>query len=124
MAAVRSRSFPLLMSRAFGFAVDEGINADMGKLICALTHHHGDKLMDDDFDDDLLPIDFLFKTKEELEGPEFYTCVKRIVTRVVPEYNFKGMIVQDTRGKGGIIDGVILALSFEELKDRLMVHID
>lgn len=124
MAVTKSRSFPLMISKKYGFAIDEGMTADMGKLACYLTLHHGDKLMDDNFDDDLLPIDFLFKQDKELDGPEFFACIKRIVGRVVPDYTFTGLTVQDTKGKDGVVDGAILALSFEELKDRLLVHID
>jgi hypothetical protein len=114
------RSFPLYMSAKGSFAIDEGTNYDMGKLLCALTMHHGERVINDDFDDDELPVDYIFKGLPVLNGPEFYACVKRIVDRVVPEYTLLDIIVENAK-EHFEVEGVVVFLSFAELEDRVVI---
>jgi len=122
VAVIRTRSFPLLISKTKGFAVDEGISSEMGKLLCALTMHHGERLMNDEFDEEELPIDYIHRTEQEIYGPEFYACIKRIVTRVVPDYTLLNIYIQDSRNKKE--SALIIGLSFAELEDKVIFKLD
>jgi hypothetical protein len=115
----KGRSFPLYMSAKGGFAIDEGVNYDMGKLLSALTMHHGERIMNDTQDEDELPVDYLFKDPRTLNGPEFYACVKKIINRVVPEYTLLKIIVEDAKKFYSNIEGAVVSLSFLELADRV-----
>ena len=115
----RGRGFPLYVSAKGGFAIDEGVNYDMGKLLCALTMHHGERVMNDDQDDDELPVDYLFKDPNVMNGPDFFACVKKIVQRVVPDYTLDDIIVEDAKNYHPNIEGAHVSLSFAELEDRI-----
>ena len=115
----RGRAFPLYVSTKGGFAVDEETNYDMGKLLCAVTMHHGERIMNDDQDDDELPIDYLYKGIALMNGPEFFACIKKIVNRVIPEYTLNDIIVEDAKKYFSSVEGAHISLSFAELEDRI-----